>query len=462
MSKTTRTSKKQIHELEAMARETIDKSARLYARNEYDATGKAYAVINGTRTAYASNTALYDAVAETVLTKQAEEFQSEPEPERIMQNVAGHTIYKHISGSEIYYTVSDVEGLEFWTVAEARHYAQCSPTAESLETIAAATAAALQAAEKAEQAKAETLAAREAGDESAAAKHAQEAATYAQAASKASSDAYHASGNRVNATAHEADIRANEAASIAIRAYYETREDLAAAEAAAPAAFDEYANCEDLVNAIAYDAFEATHYYGARPETAEELEQLDRLMGYATKIVKRDGPAYSIEWEPYQVCEFPAPYLVWEDRPETETAENYAAEDAATSLINAYADAIGERPLETDPETRAAYRVAGDEIAGTSDRATADDRETVAAMVERIAQAVRDDIPTGPENYRPTYQRAELLAYLGEPDDYDVTAIEHDATAYDAATGRTVWAVDAETLAVIAERHQLQFYAPAF
>ena len=63
---------------------------------------------------------------------------------------------------------------------------------------------------------------------------------------------------------------------------------------------------------------------------------------------------------------------------------------------------------------------------------------------------------------RPTYQRAELLAYLGEPDDYDVTAIEHEATAYDAATGRTVWAVDAETLAVIAERHQLQFYAPAF
>lgn len=63
---------------------------------------------------------------------------------------------------------------------------------------------------------------------------------------------------------------------------------------------------------------------------------------------------------------------------------------------------------------------------------------------------------------RPTYQRAELLAYLGEPDDYDVTAIEHDATAYDPATGRTVWAVDAETLAVIAERHQLQFYAPAF
>lgn len=139
-----------------------------------------------------------------------------------------------------------------------------------------------------------------------------------------------------------------------------------------------------------------------------------------------------------------------------------AANRAALALLDAYAEAIGEYPTETDPETRAAYRVAGDEIHGMSARATEYDREIVASMVEVIAQAVRDDMPTGPENYRPTYQRAELIAYLGEPDDYDVTAIEHEATAYDPATGRTVWAVDAETLAAIAERHQLQFYAPAF
>ena len=462
MSKTTRTSKKQIHELEAMARETIDKSARLYARYEYDATGKAYAVINGTRTAYASNTALYDAVADMVLTKQAEEFQ--PEPERIMQNVAGHTIYKHTSGSEIYYTVSDVEGLEFWTVAEARHYAQCSPTAESLETIAAATAAALQAAEKAEQAKAETLAAREAGDESAAAKHAQEAATYAQAASKASSDAYHASGNRVNATAHEADMRANEAASIAIRAYYETREDLAAAETAAPAAFDEYANCEDLVNAIAYDAFEATHYYGARPETAEELEQLDRLMGYATEIVKRDGPAYGIEWEPYQVCEFEAEQAAFEARNAAIVNADKAAKELE-SLTVCLEDGDAEEAetcanwCATAAESAEdAARIAAEHArkAGTeAAQEAAEDAAEHAKKARELSNIARDAT-------RPTYHRAELLAYLGEPDDYDVTAIEHDATAYDAATGRTVWAVDAETLAAIAERHQLQFYAPAF
>ena len=140
----------------------------------------------------------------------------------------------------------------------------------------------------------------------------------------------------------------------------------------------------------------------------------------------------------------------------------HLADAAARAFLAEYAETTGRTIEQDDDEYLAAHRVARDEVTGVSARATEYDRETVAAMVERIAQAVRDDMPTGPENYRPTYHRTELLAYLGEPDDYDVTAIEHDATAYDPATGRTVWAVDAETLAAIAERHQLQFYAPAF
>ena len=219
-------------------------------------------------------------------------------------------------------------------------------------------------------------------------------------------------------------------------------------------------------------------------------------------------------------------------------AANRAANAAARALLAEYAETTGRTIEQDDDEYIAAYRVAHDETTGVSARATEYDREIVAAMVEAIAKAVRDDMPTGPEDYhaqlvrkaddaavrfcaaytdttgivpffedaaavcrvaradvaheygvtaadretvaamieeladaarrtqtaepRPTYQRVELLAYLGEPDDYDVTAIEHDATAYDPETGRTVWTVDAETLAVIAERHQLQFYAPAF
>ena len=361
------------------------------------------------------------------------------------------------------YTGHVHEGYVYIVREDTDEFAAATADAKA-ETIAAATAAALQAAEKAEQAKAETLAAREAGDESAAAKHAQEAATYAQAASKASSDAYHASGNRVNATAHEADMQANEAASIAIRAYYETREDLAAAEAVAPAAFDEYANCEDLVNAIAYDAFEATRYYGARPETAEELEQLDRLMGYATEIVKRDGPAYGIEWEPYHVCEFEAEQAAFEARNAAIVNAGKATKELE-SLTVCLEDGDAEQAetcanwCATAAEAAEdAARIAAEHARKAGTEAAQEAAETAAehAKNARELSNIARDAP------RPTYQRAELLAYLGEPDDYDVTAIEHDATAYDAATGRTVWAVDAETLAVIAERHQLQFYAPAF
>lgn len=62
-----RTSKKQIRELEETARETIDENARLYARYEKDATGNAYALINGRTHVYKSNSAMYDAVADMVL-----------------------------------------------------------------------------------------------------------------------------------------------------------------------------------------------------------------------------------------------------------------------------------------------------------------------------------------------------------------------------------------------------------
>lgn len=62
-----RTSKKQIHELEKHARETIDECATLYARYEKDATGNAYARINGRTYIYKSNSAMYDAVADMVL-----------------------------------------------------------------------------------------------------------------------------------------------------------------------------------------------------------------------------------------------------------------------------------------------------------------------------------------------------------------------------------------------------------
>lgn len=133
--------------------------------------------------------------------------------------------------------------------------------------------------------------------------------------------------------------------------------ELAAVEAAAPEALASEGNPEDAVSLIAYTAFACIND-GATPDTYDDndMEQLERLMGYASEIVRRDGPAHGIQWTPYQ--------------------------------------------------------------------------------------------------------RYELEAFLGEPDDYDVDAIEAEATRF-TADGARVWTAFGDDLAAIAERHELYAYAPA-
>ena len=186
------------------------------------------------------------------------------------------------------------------------------------------------------------------------------------------------------------------------------------------------------------------------------------------------------------------PYLIWEDDPATETPENHAAEAAAFSFIEAYAGAALFRPSETDPEFIAAFHVAADEVAGMH-VATDADRATVADMLEEIAEdtawsavyaTLRKNPDVTPEEMReimdnpraylmaaaraaiaearavnpaPIYQRYELLAYLGEPDAYDVDAIEAEATRF-TADGARVWVAFGDDLADIAERHELFAY----
>lgn len=158
-----------------------------------------------------------------------------------------------------------------------------------------------------------------------------------------------------------------------------------------------------------------------------------------------------------------------------------AANQAFWSFMDAYAEAIGERPAKDDPETRAARKIAAEAFGYlTTYPVTEDDRATVAAMVEAIAERWTQDhqprdlfaelaeyeaeaeafMTAAPA---PTYQRYELEAYLGEyADDYDVSAIEAEATEYDPKTGRTVWTPEAvRDLWSICERHELYAYAPA-
>lgn len=138
-----------------------------------------------------------------------------------------------------------------------------------------------------------------------------------------------------------------------------------------------------------------------------------------------------------------------------------AANKAFRSFMDAYAEAIGERPAKDDPETRAARKIAAEEFGYlTPYPVTDDDRATVAAMIEAIADRAREQAEPNDEPAPRDYQRFELLAYLGDPDAYDVDAIEAEATEYDPETGRTYWRRGVD-LAAIAERHELYSYAPA-
>lgn len=62
------------------------------------------------------------------------------------------------------------------------------------------------------------------------------------------------------------------------------------------------------------------------------------------------------------------------------------------------------------------------------------------------------------EPKREPYQPYELLAYIGDPDAYDVEAIEAEATEY-TAEGLQVWRAGID-LAIICERHELAAYYP--
>lgn len=248
---------------------------------------------------------------------------------------------------------------------------------------------------------------------------------------------------------------------------------------------------------------ESTWQAAYRIAAVEIIPEDDRPAGYTTATDDDRATVSAMveaiadaarEAAAFKAYKLNVPYLVWEDDPATETPENHAAEAAAFSFIEAYAGAALFSPSETDPEFIAAFHVAADEVAGMH-IATDADRATVADMLEEIAEdtawsavyaTLRKDPDVTPEEMReimdnpraylmsaaraaiaedleepaPLYQRYELLAYLGEPDAYDVDAIEAEATRF-TADGARVWSAFGSDLAAIAERHELYTYAPA-
>lgn len=297
--------------------------------------------------------------------------------------------------------------------------------------------------------------------------------------------------------------------------------------------------------------------------TAEDIEQADAYTTEHLKLTVEVMDALGIFHASDRMLVAIAQAMRWTlDDIEAQAIEE-AHDRAAAALVDAYAEAIGDTITEDDPETRAAYAVSRACIGYAT--ATDDDRATVSAMVEAIADRARetaavkhyqtadaaartaesfaeavewaaDKIENDPAgdlaewahaarafaahaaeaadaarlicNYdrnttfsdyetsayaaqsleyidmraadaahaaarseaaaaraeaaaeaavAPVYQRYELLAYLGDPDAYDVEAIEAEATRY-TADGARVWAAFGSDLAAIAERHEIVTY----
>ena len=145
-----------------------------------------------------------------------------------------------------------------------------------------------------------------------------------------------------------------------------------------------------------------------------------------------------------------APLYVWTFANGAESAATLAAEASSAADATEYARAAR---ICANEATEAA------EIAGTAEAAKDAERARIAA--DRAEQALQraEYIEPAPA---PMYQRFELEAYIGAEnlEDYDVDAIEEEATEYDPATSRTVWKRGID-LATICERHEIAAYYPA-
>jgi hypothetical protein len=194
--------------------------------------------------------------------------------------------------------------------------------------------------------------------------------------------------------------------------------------------------------------------------TANDIEQADAYTNEHLKLTVEVMDALGVFHVSDRMLVAIAQAMRWTLEDLEAQAIEEAHDRAAAALISAYAEAIGDDVTADDPEAIAAHRVARACIGLTT--ATDDDRATGSAMVEAIADRAREAAadPEDLEEPAPIYQRHELLAYLGDPEAYDVDAIEAEATRY-TADGNRVWSAFGEDLAAIAERHQLVTYWPA-
>lgn len=147
-----------------------------------------------------------------------------------------------------------------------------------------------------------------------------------------------------------------------------------------------------------------------------------------------------------------AEYAEARDDPEAARKCADAAREAADNAVASYE--YSRHTCYADHQT-SAYAARALEIRAEQVEGAKQDADRAEAAAQRAEQATN---PEPEQEPAPIYQRYELLAYLGDPDAYDIEAIEAEATAYDPA-GRQVWAAFGEDLAAIAEKHELYQYS---
>lgn len=131
---------------------------------------------------------------------------------------------------------------------------------------------------------------------------------------------------------------------------------------------------------------------------------------------------------------------------EAETAAAYAAFEANRR------EHIGEYLIKYEWSGEGLYRIAWSDGGQKSDPHHYESAEELAADLTSAYQHATETHQPYAERLE-YYERYELEAYLGEPSDFDVEAIEAEATDTD-EHGNRYWTADAEELAAIAQRNR--------
>ena len=197
------------------------------------------------------------------------------------------------------------------------------------------------------------------------------------------------------------------------------------------------------------------HIYATMAEARAEL----KANGYS---YNRENQRYHIKGTDYRA------YIIREDSEEyAEIMEQTEQQQAPEYIEPEHIQTVNGNKIyrSIDPVTGwSVYTVTGRdfwELAEARYFAQCNPAEDIRAKFDNPYLVWDDDAAADPESLEepaPIYQRYELLAYLGEPDDYDVDAIEAEATRF-TADGARVWAAFGNDLAAIAERHELYQYS---